>query len=81
MPGHGCLGKALLVLLLLFWGKREVDMAAVHKSMCLPGAGKVSILLYLFCLSKDLNTVTKQPREIATQSFSAFKVPLQSRGF
>lgn len=51
-------------------------MAGVHKNMGLYGAGK-----YLFCIHENLNTVTKQPREIATQSFSAFNMPLQGRGF
>lgn len=51
-------------------------MAGVHKTcVCLVEEK------YLFCIHKNLNTVTKQPREIATPSFPAFTVPLQGTGF
>lgn len=36
---------------------------------------------HLFCICKNLNIATKQPREIATQNFPPFNVPLQGRGF
>lgn len=63
------------IIIILGKERGRTWLESIKTSVCLV-QGK-----YLFCIRENMNTVTKQPRETATQSFSAFNMPLQGRGF